>query len=104
MSVDPLVGSAVASAVNVMLDPLGASSGTFSHAPMNSVTAATSAAKAVEERRGIMKTISILIPMHLAGQAKRPTNEQAGYAMAALVVAMTIMAIMFTVAMPVWKQ
>jgi len=104
MSVDPLVGSAVASAVNVMLDPLGASSGTFSHAPMNSVKAATSAARAVEERRGIMKTISILIPMHLAGQAKRPTNEQAGYAMAALLVAMTIMAIMFTVAMPVWKQ
>jgi type II secretory pathway pseudopilin PulG len=42
--------------------------------------------------------------MHLAGQAKRPANQQTGYAMAALLVAMTIMAIMFTVAMPVWKQ
>jgi type II secretory pathway pseudopilin PulG len=42
--------------------------------------------------------------MHLAGQAKRPANQQSGYAMAALLVAMTIMAIMFTVAMPVWKQ
>jgi type II secretory pathway pseudopilin PulG len=51
-----------------------------------------------------MKTISILIPMHLAGQAKRDSNRHAGYAMAALLVAMTIMALLFTVAMPVWKQ
>jgi len=42
--------------------------------------------------------------MHLAGQADRRSTEQRGYAMAALLVAMTIMAIMFTVAMPVWKQ
>ena len=42
--------------------------------------------------------------MHLAGQAKRASIRQSGYAMAALLVAMTIMAIMFTVAMPVWKQ
>jgi type II secretory pathway pseudopilin PulG len=43
-----------------------------------------------------MKTLTILIPMKLHGQA--------GYAMAALIVAMSIMAIMMTVAMPVWKQ
>jgi type II secretory pathway pseudopilin PulG len=42
--------------------------------------------------------------MDLAGQAKPPSNRQSGYAMAALLVAMAIMAIMFTVAMPVWKQ
>jgi len=42
--------------------------------------------------------------MHLAGQAKRESNGADGYAMAALLVAMSIMAIMFTVAMPVWKQ
>jgi len=42
--------------------------------------------------------------MHLAGQADRQSNEQRGYAMAALLVAMAIMAIMFTVAMLVWKQ
>jgi type II secretory pathway pseudopilin PulG len=42
--------------------------------------------------------------MHLAGQAKRPANQQTGYAMAALLVAMAIAAVMFTVAMPVWKQ
>ena len=51
-----------------------------------------------------MKTITILIPMHLAGQAKRPRNGERGYAMAALLVAMSIMAIMMTVVMPVWKQ
>jgi type II secretory pathway pseudopilin PulG len=51
-----------------------------------------------------MKTISILIPMHLAGQAKRKLNGSDGYAMAALLIAMSIMAVMFTVAMPVWKQ
>jgi type II secretory pathway pseudopilin PulG len=42
--------------------------------------------------------------MHLAGQAKQASNRQPGYAMAALLVAMTVMAIMLTVAMPVWKQ
>jgi type II secretory pathway pseudopilin PulG len=42
--------------------------------------------------------------MHLAGQAKRQRNREAGYAMAALLVALSIMAIMFTVVMPVWKQ
>jgi type II secretory pathway pseudopilin PulG len=42
--------------------------------------------------------------MHLAGQAKRKPNGSHGYAMVALLVAMSIIAIMFTVAMPVWKQ
>src|SRR3954452_22848763 len=55
-----------------------------------------------------MRTVTILIPMQLAGQVKSTraegrTSEQ-GYAMAALLIAMSIMAIMFTVAMPVWKQ
>ncbi|MGH9143085.1 MAG: hypothetical protein ACRD2I_18290 [Vicinamibacterales bacterium] len=42
--------------------------------------------------------------MDLAGQAKRQRQVEGGYAMAALLIAMSIMAIMFTVAMPVWKQ
>jgi len=41
--------------------------------------------------------------MGLAGQAASKKNQQ-GYAMAALLVAMSIMAIMMTVVMPVWKQ
>ena len=51
-----------------------------------------------------MKTITILIPMDLAGQAEQKCTGQRGYAMAALLVAMSVMAIMFTVVMPVWKQ
>jgi type II secretory pathway pseudopilin PulG len=51
-----------------------------------------------------MKAINILIPMHLAGQAKRQQGGQGGYAMAALLVALSIMAVMLTVVMPVWKQ
>src|SRR6476646_9304172 len=51
-----------------------------------------------------MKPISILVPMKLAGQANRQRSSERGYAMAALLVALSIMAVMMTVAMPVWKQ
>jgi type II secretory pathway pseudopilin PulG len=51
-----------------------------------------------------MKTITILVPMKLAGQARRQHEGQQGYAMAALLVAMSIMALMMTVVMPVWKH
>jgi type II secretory pathway pseudopilin PulG len=46
--------------------------------------------------------------MDLAGQANIPSGRRAGanagYAMAALIVAMGVMAVMMTVAMPVWKH
>src|SRR5689334_19424785 len=44
--------------------------------------------------------------MDLAGQGKVAKLRSAahGYAMAALLIAMSIMAIMMTVVMPVWKQ
>ncbi|MCU1383406.1 MAG: hypothetical protein JWL71_2103 [Acidobacteria bacterium] len=42
--------------------------------------------------------------MDLAGQAERNLGAQAGYAMAALLVALSVMTIMMSVAMPVWKQ
>jgi type II secretory pathway pseudopilin PulG len=42
--------------------------------------------------------------MNLRGQANSRRACEQGYAMAALLVAMTIMAVMLTVAMPVWKQ
>src|SRR5881227_2321661 len=51
-----------------------------------------------------MKAITMLVPMKLAGQAQRQHESQRGYAMAALLVAMSIMAIMMTVVMPVWKH
>jgi type II secretory pathway pseudopilin PulG len=52
-----------------------------------------------------MKTLTILIPMHLAGQGEiNRRRTEAGYAMAALIVGLAVMAVMMTVAMPVWKQ
>lgn len=93
----PLTGSAVTPDVSVMVDPDGASSGTFWHDAARSATAArTGPRRKTRGKRGTMKTLSILVPMKLQGQA--------GYAMAALLVAMSIMAVMLTVAMPVWRQ
>src|SRR6188508_1049695 len=47
-------------------------------------------------------------PMNLAAKAStglaRPGRTQAGYAMAALLVAMSVMAIVLSAAMPVWSQ
>jgi len=51
-----------------------------------------------------MKTLNSLVAMNLAGQARSDTARNSGYAMVALLIAMSIMAVMMTVAMPVWKQ
>ena len=43
--------------------------------------------------------------MHLAGQGETsPRRRESGYAMVALIMAITVMAIAMTVAMPVWKH
>lgn len=44
----------------------------------------------------------MLVPKELAGQVNR--TRQAGYAMAALLVGLSVMAILATAAMPVWRQ
>src|SRR5579872_3373334 len=46
----------------------------------------------------------MLVPMHLEGQVKVVIQDQHGYAMAALLVTVSIMAVLLTAAMPVWKQ
>jgi type II secretory pathway pseudopilin PulG len=51
-----------------------------------------------------MKALTILVPMKLGGQGKPHPAVVGGYAMAALLIAMSAMAIVMTVAMPVWKQ
>jgi type II secretory pathway pseudopilin PulG len=53
-----------------------------------------------------MKTLNILIPMHLAGQGETVSNgrHDEGYAMAALIIGIAVMAIVMTAAMPVWKH
>src|SRR4051794_15002375 len=105
----PFAGRAVVATVSVMLEPEGASRGTFSHAAVESAaTARTTPRAAAERRRDTMRTVTILIPMQLAGQVKSTRAERCtsaqGYAMAALLIAMSVMAIMMTVVMPVWKQ
>src|SRR6185436_16915410 len=103
-SADPLIGRAVTDAVNVILDPLGASNGTFWQANVESANPATTARLATGRLiRDIMNAITILVPTELAGQ-DGSRESQRGYAMAALLVAMSIMAIMMTVVMPVWKH
>src|SRR5690349_17421402 len=98
MSAVPPKGSTEADAVSVIVEPEGARSGTRSH-PMVAAPRArhTPTPRTARPRaRAIMKAISILNPMQLRGQA--------GYAMAALLVAISIMMVMMTVAMPVYKQ
>src|SRR5262249_21052714 len=52
-----------------------------------------------------MKTLNILIPMHLAGQGETVSSPgDDGYAMAALIIGMAVMANVMTAAMPVWKH
>src|SRR5207244_13311385 len=129
--VEPPRGSAVAAAVSVMVDPVGARRGTFSQPIARSEPKSRTAAGATAAQRGrktdIMKALNILVPMHLRGQEKAahgvpereslrsralsstnaveaPRGTEKGYAMADLLVAISIMAIMMTVAMPVWKQ
>jgi type II secretory pathway pseudopilin PulG len=52
-----------------------------------------------------MKALNILIPMHLAGQGETVgSRRDEGYAMAALIIGIAVMAIVMTAAMPVWKH
>jgi type II secretory pathway pseudopilin PulG len=104
VSLNPKVDVAV---VSVMVDPVGAISGTFSQAEETSISAAnaTHVQTPAARNRDSMKALSILVPMNLAGQDRfRPIRRAQGYAMVALLIAMSIMAVMMTVAMPVWKQ
>ena len=109
----------------------GARSGTFSQPAVKRPAATTTnVSRAGQKRRGrqrvIMKTITILVPMHLAGQARSPlprprvyargrgrhstrvgvgaprASNDAGYAMAVLLVGLSVLGVL--PAMPVWKQ
>src|SRR4029453_11499312 len=76
ISVDPLTGSAVVVESNVMIEPLGASTGTFVHAEVKVAKTASMATLATEGKvRGIMDSISILIHMRLAGQEPSRKHE-----------------------------
>ena len=99
----PFNGRTDASVVSVIVEPDGAMSATRSQAIV--ITQArralqrTSAGPLTGRRKAvIMNSLTILNRMTLRGQSEN------GYAMAALLVMMAVMAIMMTVAMPVWKQ
>ncbi len=110
MSAVPLMERAVADEVSVIVDPLGARSGTFSQATATSEKAMARALRGIRpEARDMIKLVNILNPMHLDGQGQARRRGKAwaterGYAMVALLVGLGVMAVMMTVAMPVWKH
>src|SRR5262245_39020363 len=108
--VAPLTGRAVAPEVSVIVEPDGASSGTLWQA-MHAAPVSRPTPRRGKRKRVNMRTLTILISRKLQGQAhmqpsirEQPGSREQGYAMAALLVGMSIAAIMLTLAMPVWKQ
>src|SRR5689334_1067237 len=102
---EPLTGRIEVAVVNVIDEPDGASSGTRLHAASTRNAIAGTTKRAARCLRDIMKALTILIPMYLAGQGREKLGKsEHGYAMAALLVAIAVMAIVMTAAMPVWKH
>lgn len=92
------MATALVEAVRVIVDPVGASSGTLSHEDTTPAAVATRSERSGKRlrRRGIIKC-NYLNRMNLRGQ-------HAGYAMAALLVAISVMSVVLAVVMPVWTQ
>ena len=117
ISVVPFAWTMVLAVDNVIVDSCGASSGSLSHA---AVRTAVQAANAHTQRfpdrpsPAMMECIRIGMsnynsPMNLAAKAsnglpRRSAGAEAGYAMAALLVGLSVMAIMMSVAMPAWSH
>ena len=110
-AVVPLMGSVVALAVSVIVEPVGASSGTFWQATIANDGRTIRRQRRcrrpradVGRNRDIMNSLTILIPMQLRGQARAENAGENGYAMAVLLIGLSVMAILMTIAMPVWKH
>ena len=109
ISISPFNGTTFAVGNSVITVPPGAVSGTLSHAEepnMSEIAASVVPTRATKERfrscasiRGAKDNTL----MGLGGQGSRWRNEQ-GYAMAALLVMLAVMAVLMSVAMPVWRQ
>ena len=104
----PLTGMTPVAVVSVIDEPDGARRGTRLHEVAMTRTAKARASVA-RRLRGNMKALTILIPMYLAGQGEtargaRGRRPDEGYAMAALIVGIAVMAVLMTAAMPVWRQ
>ena len=89
-----------------MVDPVGASRGTFWQAVSANIAPIKAGTRKKTGRRRVnMKPINILVRMKLRGQDLRgQATSESGYSMVVLLVALSIMAVMLTVVMPVWKQ
>ena len=96
----PFTERAVADDVSVIVDPFGASRGTRSQLTEATIATAATGSTTASLKRAIFKILGILSPMPQSGQVK----SDAGYAMAALLVGMSVAAAMMAVVMPVWKQ
>src|SRR5437868_3831129 len=107
MDAAPLIGMTVVAVVSVIDEPDGAVSGTRLHATSMSKKTAGARASVARRLRDNMKALTILIPMYLAGQgesARRREDTDGGYAMAALIIGIAVMAVLMSAAMPVWRQ
>ena len=91
------------SGINVITVPVGASSGTLSQATAISGIAKRTARMA-ERRCDIMTDAKDNTLMGLQGQGGRRSGGDAGYAMAALLVMIGVMAIVLSAVMPVWRH
>ncbi|MCC7127116.1 MAG: type II secretion system protein [Acidobacteria bacterium] len=97
---DPFTGTVVVLTVRVMVDSVGASSGTLSHADQVNKPRRTAMSTEREDDTGKAKKDNRR--MELAGQGSRASER--GYAMAALLVGLNVMAVLMAVALPVWSH
>ena len=90
---------------NVMTLPVGASNGTLSQAAIRANGRTTNVTRATPAVRcDSMDAANNSNLMSLRGQAFRRIRGADGYAMAALLVALAVMAVLMSVALPVWRH
>src|SRR6188768_2763902 len=110
----PFACTTVLALDNVMVDSCGASSGTLSHATASTAAKPHSTATRrfldraspamMESIREEMSNCNSLMNLAPKASDRLVAFAQSGYAMAALLVAMSVMAIVLSAAMPVWSQ
>ena len=106
ISMSPLSGTVFDVEKIEMTVPPGARSGTLSHAEVNIIMHATrTGAKPARTMEGDgLDCASIENTKDSNFMGLRGQYAERGYAMAALLIALAVMAILLTVAMPVWRQ
>ena len=110
MSISPFGGTVVAVGKMVMTLPVGARSGSLSHARptiMAETDAITRATDRWPKRRDCADCGNIVKPkyntlMRLQGQSQRA--GEAGYAMATLLVALAVMSVLMSAVLPAWRH